>query len=317
MLTSKAMHAYLEDPTNGLTTPKSRETCFEMLRRLDGRRDLDSWTEDDLVDFVTRPCKVGARAGQPPADATIRSRRAKLMSFFSWCHWKQLIPADPSAHLKKAVRAGNQPVRTHNWLTEADVATVLAAVDHDSIQGRRDDVLLRLGFTAGLRCAELIGLTWGDLDLEAGTLTIVGKGRKLATLALSENTRLALIDWKSEGTAALGRPPAAHEAVLIKVTNHSDLAKGLEHRIIEGRWTEPGISPSSVRSRCRHYAELTGIPFSPHDMRRTFAGLLEKKVSVHDVSKALRHSNVAVTEKYLEARHDSAARVQRSAGLDF
>lgn len=317
MLTSQAMHAYLEDPSNGLTTPKSRETCFEMLRRLDGQRDLASWTEEDLVDFVTRPCVMGTRAGQPPADATIRSRRAKLMSFFGWCHWKKLIPTDPSAHLKKAVRPGNQPVRAHNWLTDTEVQTILDAVDRDTIQGRRDDVMLRIGFTAGLRCAELIGLTWGDFDLEAGEVTIVGKGRKLATLALSENTRLALIDWKSEGTAALGRQLASHEAVLIKVTNHSDLTKGLEHRVIEGRWEEEAIGSSTVRRRCRHYATVTGIPFSPHDMRRTFAGLLEKKVSVYDVSKALRHSNVAVTEKYLEARHDSAARVQRTAGLDF
>ena len=73
----------------------------------------------------------------------------------------------------------------------------------------------------------------------------------------------------------------------------------------------------SIAKRVRVVAARAGVPIAPHDMRRTYAGLLAQRVSIYDVSKALRHSNVSVTEKYLEGRQDAAVAVSRAAGLDF
>ena len=57
--------------------------------------------------------------------------------------------------------------------------------------------------------------------------------------------------------------------------------------------------------------------FAPHDMRRTFAGLLAERVDIAQVSRALRHSTIAMTQTYLEKRQDAAVVASRLAGIDF
>ena len=65
------------------------------------------------------------------------------------------------------------------------------------------------------------------------------------------------------------------------------------------------------------YTELTDIKFAPHDMRRTFAGLMFEKVDIYSLKEAMRHTDVSTTEKYLQTRPDGAAQAVRDAGLDF
>src|SRR5262249_51969475 len=82
---------------------------------------------------------------------------------------------------------------------------VLAALDgRTDAKGLRDRALLRLLFDLGLRRAEAVGLDVGDLDLEAGTADVLGKGRtQKVRLTLPGPTREALAAW----LAVRGPPP--------------------------------------------------------------------------------------------------------------
>ena len=56
---------------------------------------------------------------------------------------------------------------------------------------------------------------------------------------------------------------------------------------------------------------LDGV--APHDMRRTFAGLLEDSgMDIMDIQKVMRHSSVATTERYLQDNPSKAVDVLRN-----
>jgi integrase/recombinase XerC len=60
----------------------------------------------------------------------------------------------------------------------------------------RDRALLRCLYDLGLRRAEVLNLDLEDLDLEAGTVAVLGKGRtSKVKLTLPPETRKALEAW--------------------------------------------------------------------------------------------------------------------------
>jgi integrase len=75
---------------------------------------------------------------------------------------------------------------------------MLAAVKKQTAtpKGKRDLALLRLIHDLGLRRGEVVALDRADLDLEAGTVAVIGKGKtEKVNLTLNPQTVMALTDW--------------------------------------------------------------------------------------------------------------------------
>jgi integrase len=72
-----------------------------------------------------------------------------------------------------AVRTERQPTTEldtepgRQWLTEAEVETIIKACDSE-----RDRLMVLMCYRHGLRVSELIGLTWRQVDFEAGRLQV-------------------------------------------------------------------------------------------------------------------------------------------------
>jgi len=64
------------------------------------------------------------------------------------------------------------------------------------VKGTRDRALVRLLYDLGLRRGEAVGLDLEDVDLQAGTVSVLGKGRtEREYLTLPEPTKAALEAW--------------------------------------------------------------------------------------------------------------------------
>ncbi|WP_295821739.1 site-specific integrase [uncultured Deinococcus sp.] len=128
-------------------------------------------------------------------------------------------------------------------------------------------VLLRLGGIAGLRAAEITGLTWGDVDLDSGTLTVLnGKGGKTRRVLLSAS----LIEDLRE----LGVKPRQFHVI--------------------------GRTPEAARARLRTLCTRTGVPYlGLHALRHT-AGtrLMRAGFQLQDVAEHLGHSDVQTARTY-------------------
>lgn len=170
-------------------------------------------------------------------------------------------------------------IKAHTWLTQAEVRQLVSNCD-DTLQGKRDRVVLSLLVGSGLRREELASLTFDNIKQQGKrmVLEVTGKGSKSRVIPISEKLASILKTW--------------HELV----------GNGFIVRSV-GVSKELGdsLSPVQIFRIVRSYGEKIGKPeLAAHDLRRTYAQLgYEAGIPITQISKLLGHSNVATTQRYL------------------
>jgi integrase len=69
-------------------------------------------------------------------------------------------------------RKANDQLRGRQHLSEAEVARLKEAALRVNHYGHRDALMIMTAFRHGLRCAELVDLTWDQVDFDAGKLHV-------------------------------------------------------------------------------------------------------------------------------------------------
>jgi integrase/recombinase XerD len=175
------------------------------------------------------------------------------------------------------------------YLDLDEVDRLLAQPDPATPRGLRDKALIELLYATGLRVTELLSLRPGDVILEAGYLTCIGKGDKQRIVPLGH----AAAEWV-ERYLREGRPR------LLKKRASSWLfvnAKGGGRLSRVGFWKllkVYGIKANISRD------------LSPHVLRHSFAThLLERGADLRAIQLMLGHADLSTTQIYthvLEAR---------------
>lgn len=156
--------------------------------------------------------------------------------------------------------------------------------------GVRDAALIALLKVCGLRRAEVAALQLEDYDHTMGTLRVHGKRNKTRIVPIEDDgAKDALADWlyvRGNWSGSL--------FVRIKKGNH----------ITQQGLTDQGIYHIlNTRSKEAHTAK-----FTPHDLRRTFAGdLLDAGADLATVKKLMGHANANTTASY-DRRGEQAKR---------
>jgi integrase/recombinase XerD len=169
-----------------------------------------------------------------------------------------------------------------------DVRRLLEAPDEGSPIGLRDRAILELLYGSGLRISELTGLDVDDLDLEEGSVRVLGKGGKEREVPLGSFGRDSIGAYLTRGRPALASA-VTRGAVFLN-------ARG-------GR-----LSRQSCARLLGRYVRLAGIDrrVTLHTLRHSFAThLLEGGADVRVVQELLGHASVATTQIYtlVTARH--------------
>lgn len=76
-----------------------------------------------------------------------------------------------------------------------------------------------------------------------------------------------------------------------------------------------GISQQALGKIVATRSAAAGYRIAPHDMRRSFAGLIYERGGLEKTSHALRHSSLGTTQVYIEKRQDAAAVAVETVGL--
>jgi integrase/recombinase XerD len=205
--------------------------------------------------------------------------------FYRFLLLERQIATDPAADL----RAPRAWPALPKYLGLDDVDRLLAQPDPSIPRGLRDKALIELLYATGLRVSELLSLRPGDVNLDAGYLTCLGKGDKQRIVPLGQ----AAADWVRRYIRE-GRP------ALLKKRSSSWLfvnakAGGRLSRV--GFWKvlkEYGIKANVSRE------------LSPHVLRHSFAThLLERGADLRAIQLMLGHADLSTTQIYthvLEAR---------------
>ena len=200
-----------------------------------------------------------------------------LRTFYRWSVEAGYVPISPAAGFKTPARPRPLP----RALTLDQVRRLLESFAlADGHGDRRDRALILTALYAGLRAKELAGLRWQAVDLAGGVLAIeLSKGRKGRAVPLHAELGSVLEVWRKYQRGASCGP--------VFSLNDTPITAGRVGKI------------------CRRWCERSGVSFTCHMLRHTFATwTLRGSHDLYAVSKALGHSRVQQTEIYLSADVD-------------
>ena len=224
-----------------------------------------------------RELAQGPADGKPAASATLRRKAACARTYFKWLRREEFITEDPTLGLESPSSDKKLP----NVLSRDEVALLLRQPDVTTPAGLRDRAILETMYACGLRASEVTGLELGKLDLEDGTLRVVGKGRKERLVPIGGDAQSALRTWLSRG-----RPHfvgvTEERRVFVNQRGGALTRQGLH-----------GIVGIHARS-----AGLDGR-MTPHTLRHSFAThLLAGGCDLRALQEMLGHADAATTQMY-------------------
>ncbi|MCB4796225.1 tyrosine recombinase XerC [Pseudomonas sp. NP21570] len=162
----------------------------------------------------------------------------------------------------------------------------------DDFIGLRDQAMLELFYSSGLRLSELVSLNLDQLDLPAGMVRVLGKGNKVRELPVGRKAREALQAWLP--VRALANP--ADGAVFI----------GQQGRRLGARAVQVRVRQAGVRELGQH--------LHPHMLRHSFAShLLESSQDLRSVQELLGHADIGTTQIYTHLDFQHLAKVYDQA----
>lgn len=170
------------------------------------------------------------------------------------------------------------------YLSVAEMQAILNAPDLHTRAGIRDRAMLHLGFAAGLRVSELVGLPLSAVTLQpAPAIRVMGKGRKERSLPLWKQTASDLRAWLAV------RGNVAVPELFVNARGESMTRKGFTYLL--DKYTE------TARQCC---ASLKDKHISPHALRHACAMMmLQATGDLRKVSLWLGHAQMQTTEIYL------------------
>ncbi|PTU72976.1 tyrosine recombinase XerC [Pseudomonas mangrovi] len=176
---------------------------------------------------------------------------------------------------------------------DADRAMQLldGGVEEDFI-ARRDQAILELFYSSGLRLSELVSLNLTQLDLASGLVQVIGKGNKARVLPVGRKAVAAIQAWLPL-RAAVGPQDDA-------------LFVGRQGRRLGARAVQQRVSQAGVRELGQH--------LHPHMLRHSFAShMLESSQDLRAVQELLGHADIATTQVYTHLDFQHLAKVYDSA----
>jgi integrase/recombinase XerD len=231
----------------------------------------------DVAAFVAARSSSTHGDGKPYRATSVVRALSSVRSFHRFLLREGDVDRDPTATVirPKLPRALPRP------LPLGDIEAILAEPPEDTAAGLRDRAVLETLYGAGLRVSELVGLDVDDVDLEEGSVRVLGKGGKERDVPLGRFARDAVGAYLSRA-----RPSLA--------TARSRSAMFLNQR--GGRLTRQGCGKILAL-----HAQRAGIDkrVTPHSLRHSFAThLLEGGADVRVVQELLGHASVATTQVY-------------------
>jgi len=233
--------------------------------------------------------------------SSIGRKLSAMKSFFRFLLREGLLIHDPTLHIGSPKPEHSLP--TH--LTVDDMFRLLDSPPLDTPAGFRDQAILEVLYSCGLRVSELVGLSWEDIDPTLEVVRVRGKGNK---------ERIVPIGRKALEALALYR---ARIPLLVAPKNRgivTPTASSTAPVFLNGRGGR--LTTRSVARLVGGYARTCGIALqtSPHALRHSFAThLLEAGADLRAIQELLGHSSLSTTQRYTHVNLDRLMQVYDKA----
>jgi site-specific recombinase XerD len=204
-----------------------------------------------------------------------------LKVFFRYCIEQGLMRENPLNDLEKPKVEFKIPVK----LTKQEALRLLELIYNfpkwDRYLRARNHALFSTFVHAGLRRSELIHLQYSDVDLDNHTIFVrQGKGAKDRMIPISPALAVTLHRYTDERNKAHKSCP----------------------EFFASSKADKGITLDGLKHLIDQVCRITGVKFSSHKLRHTFATLmLEGGCDIYSLSKMMGHTDIKTTTIYLSA----------------
>ncbi|MCG5433111.1 site-specific tyrosine recombinase XerD [Mycobacterium sp. MYCO198283] len=248
-----------------------------------GVDDLSAVTEADVTDFLLALRRGDPETDTPPLSAGSAARAViAVRGLHRFAAAEGLTTADVAAAVKPPMPSRRLP----KSLTVDQVLALLDGAGGDSPGdgplALRNRALLELLYSTGARISEAVGADVDDVDTEARSMLLRGKGGKQRLVPVGRPAVDALDAYLVRGRPELARRGRGLPAIFLN-------ARG-------GR-----LSRQSAWQVLQDAAQRAGLTatVSPHTLRHSFAThLLDGGADVRVVQELLGHASVTTTQIY-------------------
>ncbi|HXG56920.1 MAG TPA: site-specific tyrosine recombinase XerD [Vicinamibacterales bacterium] len=175
------------------------------------------------------------------------------------------------------------------FLSLDEVDRLLAQPDVSTPRGLRDKALIEVLYATGLRVSELVSLRAGDLHMDEGYLTCIGKGDKQRIVPMGQESADWVRRYLRDGRAPLLRKRQS-PWLFVNARDGGPLSRVGFWKVLKAYGQSAGFSRA----------------LSPHVLRHSFAThLLERGADLRMIQVMLGHADLSTTQIYthvLEAR---------------
>ncbi|MCM1404639.1 MAG: tyrosine-type recombinase/integrase [Prevotella sp.] len=248
--------------------------------------DLGKITTHDIENYM-------AQLADTCASGTVGQSVYTLNSFFRYYYRLDEIPSNPVDRVEPPARKEKPIIR----LTQEETKRLLNAVDSGYRSGSkkklgekwvlRNKTILIFFLSTGIRLSELVGLDYGDIDLDNACFQVRRKGGRREMCYMTNELVQQLQKYLL--TFPKGKP-----------------TDPLFESLYGGR-----INKTSIQTMVRKYCQRAGINkhITPHKLRSTFGtNMYEKTRDIYLVAELLGHKSVNTTTKHYTTVKDELKR---------
>ncbi len=261
---------------------------FEYLKPL--KKDIYTATERDIQEYVWELLNLGM------APASVKRKLVSIRGIHTYLEVEEIRAENPAKEVEMPKVGAAMP----KSLEEAEVFSLIDSISIDTPLGIRNKAIVETLYGTGIRIAELVGMSLGDLDNDL--LRVIGKGNKERIVPLGSMAQNALNNWLSSSGRAKLEPR-------IWANRSDSQAVFLNSR---GR----RITRVGVWDMLKKQSLLAGLgkSISPHVLRHCFAThLLDNGADIRSIQELLGHVSIKTTQVYTRVSRRRLFKVYESA----
>ena len=213
---------------------------------------------------------------------TITRNISALRSFYKYLVRNNKIKDNPMLLISNP----KQPKTLPHYLTNDEIEELLKVTDKDTLYDIRDNLIIELLYSTGIRVGELVNIKVKDINMFDESIKVFGKGSK-------------------ERIVYFGKPCKEKIKKYLSIRNSDN-----EYLLINKRGSK--LSDRGVRKIFEDIIRLNhlDIKFSPHTLRHTYAThMLNDGADVRTVQELLGHSSVETTGIYTHVSNEHLRKV--------
>jgi integrase/recombinase XerC len=224
---------------------------------------------------------------------TVARKLAALRAFSRYLLRENVMEVSPTLNIATPKISRMLP----DYLTVAEMKTLLQLADTETLDGMRDQLILELFYATGIRVSELTQLTVENVRLTEGVIRVTGKRKKTRIIPLGEQVCHDFEKFFKKRAEIESALLEFHDYIFVK-NNKEPLTRMQVAQIVK-----------------KYIMRVAGKEKAhPHALRHTFAThLLNEGADLMSVKELLGHENLSTTQIYTHVSAEHLKRIYKQS----